>query len=51
MPTKRMFDMVIITVLLAQPVKGLFRMVATRKSLDPSSPLGQIVGGAVTIAS
>ena len=34
MPTKRMFDLVIITGLLMQPVKGLFKMALTRKALD-----------------
>lgn len=53
MPTKRMFDLVVLTVILIHPVKGLVKMVATRKAGDPNDTgvMGNIVSGAVRIAS
>lgn len=50
MPTKRQFDMVVLIVLLVQPVKGLFKMVATRRAADDNG-LSSVIGGAARIAS
>lgn len=52
MPTKRMFDLVVITGLLMQPVKGLFKMWASRKVQDENSgDLSRVVAGAVRVVS
>jgi hypothetical protein len=49
MPTKRTFDLIIITVLLVHPAVGLLRMSARRWNAENEGPLG-IVGGAVEAA-
>lgn len=53
MPTKRQFDMVILTLILFQPVKGLVKMWATRRAMDNNDNgiMGTTVSGAVRIAS
>lgn len=52
MPTKRIFDLVILTVLLSKPVFGLVHMVATRRAIDPDqSPLTATLAGAAKLAS
>lgn len=52
MPTKRMFDLVVLSVVLMHPVTGLFRMWATRKAASTDdSPLANVAAGAVKIWS
>ena len=50
MPTKRVFDMVVLTVILLHPAVGLLRMSARRWSREnDGTPLG-VVGRAVEVA-
>lgn len=50
MPTRRQFDMVIVTLILFHPVKGLINMVAARHANDSdASPLEKSVAGATRI--
>ena len=50
MPTKRIFDVVVITVLLLHPAVGLLRMSGRRWNQEkPDTPLG-VIGGAVEVA-
>jgi hypothetical protein len=50
MPTKRMFDMIVITLILVQPVKGLIKMSVTRKTYDnDTGPVARTVSGAARI--
>lgn len=52
MPTKRQFDMVVITVILMHPVTALFKMWGARKlSVDNSGPVANIVAGATNLAA
>lgn len=51
MPTKRTFDLVVLTVILAHPVTGLFKMWATRKMADNSGSATKTVAGAVNIVT
>lgn len=52
MPTKRMFDMTVLVVLLAHPVLGLAKMWAARVSSDTdASPLSRVAAGATRIVS
>lgn len=48
MPTKRMFDMVVLTALLIQPVKGLVKLWAARHSTHDG--IDGIVADAVQVA-
>ena len=46
--TRRMFDLIILTVILVEPAKALVKMGARRWSQDSSGPMGTI-GDAVQI--
>lgn len=52
-PTKRQFDMVILTLILFQPVKGLVKMWAARRTMDNNDNgiMGTTVSGSVRIAT
>ncbi len=49
MPTKRTFDVVVITVILLHPAVGLLRMAARRWSNESNGALG-LVGDTVKVA-
>jgi hypothetical protein len=49
MPTKRTFDLVVVTGLLLVPAVGLFRMAARRWVRETSGPLA-VVGAAGAVA-
>ena len=49
MPTKRIFDLVVLTTLLLHPAVGLVRINARRWSRESTGPMGT-VGDAVQVA-
>ncbi len=49
MPTKRVFDLTLLTILLAHPAFGLLRMAARRWQTEGDGPLS-VVGDAVSVA-
>lgn len=52
MPSKRTFDLIVLTTILVQPVKGLFKMWSIRKASDPNAGVvSAVVAGATRIAS
>lgn len=52
MPTKRMFDMTVLTVLALQPIMGLAKMWATRVSSDTNaSSISRLAAGATRIVT
>ena len=52
MPTRRTFDLVVITTIFLHPVVGLFKMWAARKiAVDNSGPIGTLAGGAMRIVA
>lgn len=52
MPTKRQFDMVILSIILVHPVVGLFKMWSARKlAVDDSGPVATVIAGATRIVA
>lgn len=52
MPTKRQFDLVVLTVVLMHPVVGLFRMWATRRAANADeSALTATLAGATKLVA
>ena len=49
MPTKRIFDLTLLTVLLAKPAFGIVKMAARRWTQESDGVMGT-VGGAVKVA-
>jgi hypothetical protein len=51
MPTRRTFDLVVLTTIFLHPVLGLYKMWATRKATQADTVLGSVAGGTLRIVA
>lgn len=52
MPTKRQFDMVVLTIILVHPVTSLFKMWSARKlAVDNTGPAATVIAGATRLVA